>query len=160
MAEFSYSQKTFKHALPMFHVICDGWNFLTHCCAIVLNIVMKAVGIWNYWFLESKSCEVACFWIVMVIKLETELILIALRHKIIRTECIKINRENEGKWNVDNVDINTIRDSSKLVQKEDKNKHDWVGEMLDRKLCKKTVFWTYWQLYMHRSGPVLKKEKT
>lgn len=39
--------------------------------------------------------------------------------------------QTKEKWNVDSVEMNRTRKSSKLAKKEDKNKHEWVEEMLD-----------------------------
>lgn len=43
----------------------------------------------------------------------------------------KKTEQRKGKWNIDSVEINKTRKSSKLAQKEDNNKHEWVEEMLD-----------------------------
>ena len=51
-----------------------------------------------------------------------------------------------------------ISECSKLAQKEYKTRHDWVGKVIHRELCKKFEFDHMNKWYMHNQASVLKNE--
>ena len=51
---------------------------------------------------------------------------------------------------------NKICECSKLAQKEYKTRHDWMGKVIHREMCKKFKFDNTNKWYMHNPVPVLK----
>ena len=80
-------------------------------------------------------------------KREPEFILIATQNNAVRTNHIKARIDKmqqnsrcrlcgEGDESINHI----IRKCSKLAQKEYKNKHDWVGKVIQLEMCKKFKF--------------------
>ena len=80
-------------------------------------------------------------------KRETESLLIAAQNNAVRTNHIKA-RIDKTQQNSNctlcgnrNETINhIISEWSKLAQKEYKTRHDWVGKVIHREMCKKLIF--------------------
>ena len=96
---------------------------------------------------------------------ETESLQVAAQNNAIRTNHIKARvdktRKNSKCWlssDRDETINDIISECSKLVQKEYKTRHDWVGKVIHWEMCKKfkldhTIKW-----YMHNPAPVLKND--
>ena len=95
------------------------------------------------------------------LKRETESLLIAAEENAIRTNHIKARidktqqnskcrlcGDREGTINY------IIRECSKLVQKEYKTRHEWVGKVIHWEMCKKLKFYHTNKWYMHNPEPV------
>ena len=54
--------------------------------------------------------------------------------------------------------INHISECSKLAQREYKARHDWVGKVIHREMCKKFKFDHTNKWYMHNPAPVLEND--
>ena len=90
------------------------------------------------------------------LKRETESPLIAAQNNTIRTNHIKarIDKTQQNSkcrlYGDRNETINhIISECSKLAQKENKIRHDWVGKVIHRELCKKFNFDHTNKWYMH-----------
>ena len=95
-------------------------------------------------------------------KRETEPLLIATQNPIVRTNHIKERidktQQNSKCWLCGGREetINYIlSECSKLVQKEYKTRHDWVGKVIHWEMCKKFEFDHTNKWYMHNPTPVL-----
>ena len=51
-----------------------------------------------------------------------------------------------------------ISECSKLAQKEYKTRHDWVGKVIHREMCKKSKFEHTNKWYMHSQAPVIEND--
>ena len=90
---------------------------------------------------------------------ETESILIAAQTNAIRTNYIKARidtTQQNGKYRLcgdrDETINHIISECSKLVQKEYKTRHDWVGKLIHWEMCKKLRFYHTNKLYIHNSA--------
>ena len=95
-------------------------------------------------------------------KRETESLLIAAQNNAVRTNYIKAridktqqNRKCRQCGDRDEIINHIISKCSKLVQKEYKTRHDWVGKMIHWEMCKKFKFDHTNKWYMHNPAPVL-----
>ena len=93
-------------------------------------------------------------------KRETESLLMAAQNNAIRTNHIKARidktQQNSKCRLCDDRDqtINhMISECSKLAQKEYKARHDWVGKVIHREMCKKFKFDHANKWYMHNPAP-------
>ena len=96
---------------------------------------------------------------------ETESILIAAQNNTIRTNHIKaiidkIQQNSKCRLCGDRDETIThiISECSKLVHKEYKTRHDWVGKMIHWEMCKKLKFDHKNKWYMHNTAPVLENK--
>ena len=96
------------------------------------------------------------------LKTETESLLIAAQNNVIRTNHIKARidkmQQNSKCRQCDDRDetINhIISECSKLAPKEYKTRHDWVGKVIHREMCKKLKFDHTNKWYLHNPAPVL-----
>ena len=96
------------------------------------------------------------------LKRETESLLIAAQNNTIRTNHIKARidkTQQNSKCRLcsdRNETINhIISECSKLVQKEYKTRHDWVGRVIHWEMCTKFKFDHTNKWYMHNPVPVL-----
>ena len=96
---------------------------------------------------------------------ETESLQIAAQNSAIRTNHIqvridKIQQNSKYKICGDrNETINhIISECSKLVQKEYKTRHDWVGKVIHWEMCKKFQFNHTNKWYIHNPAPVLEND--
>ena len=99
------------------------------------------------------------------LKRETESLLIAAQDNAIRANPIKTRidktRQN-SKCRIcgerDETINHIISECSKLVQKEYKARHDWVGKVIHWGMCKKLKFDHTNKWYMHNPAPVLEND--
>ena len=98
-------------------------------------------------------------------KRETESLQMVAQNRAIRTNHIKVRidktQQNSkcrlcGDW--DESINHIISECSKLVQKEYKARHDWVGKVIYWEMCKKFKFDHASKWYMHNSAPVLEND--
>ena len=96
---------------------------------------------------------------------ETESLLIVAQDNAVRTNHIKAktdkSQQNCKCWLCGDRDdpINyIISECSKLTQKEYKTRHDWVGNVIHWKMCKKFKFDQTHKWYMHNPVPVLEND--
>ena len=96
-------------------------------------------------------------------KRETESLLIAAQNNAIRTNHIKarIDKMQENSkcrlcFDRDETINHIISECCKLVQREYKARHDWVGKVIHREMCKKFKFDHTNKWYMHNPTPGLK----
>ena len=99
------------------------------------------------------------------LKRETESLLIAAQDNAIRTNHIKTRidkTQQNSKCRLcsdsDETINHIIRECSKLAQKEYKVRHDWVGNVIHWKICKKLQFDHTNKWYMHNPAPVLEND--
>ena len=99
------------------------------------------------------------------LKKETEFLSIAAQNNAIRTNYIKakidhIQQNNKCKLrdDRDKTIYYILRECSKLVQKEYKTRHDWVGKVTHLELCKKFKFDKTSKWHLHKLESVLKNE--
>ena len=99
------------------------------------------------------------------LKRETESLLIAAQDNAIRTNHIKARidqTQQNNKWRLcgdrDETINHIISECSKLVQKEYKARHDWVGKVIHWEMCKKFRFDHTNQWYMHNPAPALEND--
>ena len=93
---------------------------------------------------------------------ENEPLLIAAQHNTIRTNHIKarINKTQQNRkcrlcgYRDETTNL-IISKCSKLMQREYKTRHDWVGKGILLKLCKKSKFDHTNKLYMHNPASLL-----
>ena len=102
---------------------------------------------------------------IIIIKRETESLLIAAQNNAIRTNHIKTRIDKTQQscksrlCHDRNETINhIISKCSKLAQKEYKTRHDWMGKVIHREMCKKFKFDHTNKWYMHNTAPVLENE--
>ena len=95
-------------------------------------------------------------------KRETESLLIAAQNNAIRTNLIKVridktqqNSKCRQCGDRDETINHIISESSKLAQKECKNRYDWAGMVIYWEMCKKFKFDDTNKWYMHNPAPVL-----
>ena len=95
-------------------------------------------------------------------KRKTESLLIAAQNNAIRTNHIKarIDKTQQNSrcrlcGDKDETINHIISECSKLVQKEYKTRHDWVGKVIHWEMCKKSKFDHPNKWYMHNPAPVL-----
>ena len=95
-------------------------------------------------------------------KRETESLLIAAQNNTVRTNHIKVRidkTQQNSKCRLcsdkDETINRIISECSKLVQKEYKTRHDWVGKVIHWKMCKEFKFDDTNKWYMHDPAPVL-----
>ena len=96
-------------------------------------------------------------------KRETESLLIAAQNNAVRTNNIKATIDKTQKKNSkfrqfgdrDEGSNHIISEFSKFAQKEYKSRHDWVGKLIHREMCKKLKFDHTNKCYMHNPAPVL-----
>ena len=95
-------------------------------------------------------------------KKETESLLIAAQDNAVRTNHIKTRidkTQQNSKCRLcgdrDETINHIISESIKLVQKEYKTRHDWVGKVIHWEMCKKFKFDHTNKWYMHNTAPVL-----
>ena len=95
------------------------------------------------------------------LKRETESLLIAAQNNAIRTNHIKarINKtQKNGKCRLcgdrDETINYIITECSKLAKKENKPRHNWVGKVINWKMCKKFRFDHTTEWYMHNPASV------
>ena len=96
---------------------------------------------------------------------ETESLLIAAQNNTIRTNYIKARIDKtlqNSKCRLcsdrDETINHIISECSKLVQREYKSRHNWVGKIILWELCKKFKFDYVNKGYMHNPEPVLENE--
>ena len=99
-------------------------------------------------------------------KRETESLLIAAQNNAIRTNQIKVRMDKTQQnskcrlcGDKDETINHMISECSKLTQKEYKARHDWVGKLINWKMCKKLKFDHRNKWYMHNPAPVLENNK-
>ena len=99
------------------------------------------------------------------LKRETESLLIAVQDNAIRTNHIKARidkmRQNSNCrlcGNRDETINHIISKCSKLAQKEYKARHDWVGKVIHREMCKKFKFDYINKWYMHNLAPLIEND--
>ena len=95
-------------------------------------------------------------------KRETESLLMAAQNSAIRTNHIKAKidkTQQNSKFRLcgdrDETTNHIISECSKLAQKEYKARHDWVGKVIHREMCKKFKFDYANKWYMHNQASVL-----
>ena len=95
-------------------------------------------------------------------KRETESLLMVAQNSAIRTNHIKAmidKTQQNSKCRLcsdrDETINHIISECSKLAQKECKARHDWVGKVIHREMCKKFKFDHANKWYMHNPAPVL-----
>ena len=95
------------------------------------------------------------------LKIETESLLIAAQDNAIRTNHIKARidkTQQNSKCRLcgdrDETINHIISKCSKLAQKEYKARHDWVGKVIHREMCRKFQFDHNNKWYMHNPAPV------
>ena len=98
-------------------------------------------------------------------KRETESLLIAAQDSAIRTNHIKarIDKPQQNSkcrlcGNRDETINHIISECSKLVQREYKARHDWVGKVIHREMFKKFKFDHTNKWYIHNPAPVLEND--
>ena len=98
-------------------------------------------------------------------KRETESLLIAAQNGAIRTNHIKARidkTQQNSKCRLcgdrDETINHIISERSKLAQKENKARHDWVGKATHWEMCKKFKFDPAKKWYMHNPAPVLEND--
>ena len=98
-------------------------------------------------------------------KRETESLLIAAQDNAIRTNHIKAKidkTQQNSKCRLcgdrDETINHIISECSKLAQWEYKARHDWVGKVIHREMCKKFIFDHTNKWYMHNPAPVLEND--
>ena len=99
------------------------------------------------------------------LKRETEFFLIAAQNNAIMTNHIKVRidkMQQNSKCRLcddrDEMINNIISECSKLVLKESKTRHDWVGKVIHREMCKKLKFDSTNKWYIHNPESVLENE--
>ena len=99
------------------------------------------------------------------LKRKTEFLLIVAQYNTIRTNHIKarIDKMQQNSkcrlYGDRNKTINhIISECSKLVQKECKTRHDWVGKVIYWQMCKKFKFDHTNKWYMHNPASVLEND--
>ena len=99
------------------------------------------------------------------LKRETESLLIATQDNTIRTNHIKARidkTQQNSKCRLcgdrDETINHIISECSKLAQKENKARHDWVGKVIHWEMCKKLKFDHTNKWYMHKTAPVLEND--
>ena len=95
-------------------------------------------------------------------KRETESLLIAAYNSAIRTNHIKARidkTQQNSKCRLcgdrDETINHIISECNKLAQKEYNSRHDWVGKVIHKEMCKKLKFDHRNKWYMHNPAPVL-----
>ena len=95
----------------------------------------------------------------------SESLLITAQNNVIRTNYVKAKRDKRQlncKCRLCGDRGETINriiiECSKLTRKEDKSRHDWVGKMIHRELCKKFKFDHTNKWYMHNWECILENE--
>ena len=98
-------------------------------------------------------------------KKETESLLIAAQDNAVRPNHIKARidkTQQNSKCRLcsdrDETITHIINECSKLAQKKYKTRHDWVGKVIHRKLCKGFKFDHTNKWYMHNPAPVLEND--
>ena len=98
-------------------------------------------------------------------KRETESLLIEAQDNAVRTNHIRARIYNTQQNNKcrrcgdrDETVNHIISECSKLVQKEYKTKHDWIGKVIHWEMCKKFKFDHTNKWYMHHPAPVLEND--
>ena len=99
------------------------------------------------------------------LKRETESLLIAAQDNAIRTNHIKAKidkTQQNSKCRLcgdrDETINHIISECSKLAQKENKARHDWVGKVIHWDMCMKFKFDHTNKWYMHNPAPVLEND--
>ena len=99
------------------------------------------------------------------LKRETEPLLIAAQDNAIRTNHIKARidktQQNSKCWlcgDRDETINHIISECSKLAQKEYQARHDWVGKVIHKEMCRKFQFDHTNKWYMHNLAPVRKND--
>ena len=99
------------------------------------------------------------------LKRETESLPIAVQNNSIRTNHIKARidkTQQKSKYRLcgdrDETINHMISECGKLAQKEYKTRHDWVGQVIYRELCKKLKYDRTKKWYMHNPTSVLKND--
>ena len=99
------------------------------------------------------------------LKRETGSLLIAAQDNAIRTNHIKARidktqQNSKGRLcgDKDETTNHIISECSKLAQKEYKARHDWVGKLIHREMCRKFQFDHTNKWYMHNLAPVLETD--
>ena len=99
------------------------------------------------------------------LKRETESLLIAAQDNAIRTNHIKTRidkTQQNSKCKLcgdrDETINHIISECSKLAQKENKARHDWVGKVIHWDMCRKVQFDHTNEWYMHNPVPVLEND--
>ena len=99
------------------------------------------------------------------LKRETESLLIAAQDTAIRTNHIKAwkdKTQQNSKCRLcgdrDETINHIISECSKLAQKEYKARHDWVGKVIHREMCKKFKFDHTNKWYMHNPASILEND--
>ena len=99
------------------------------------------------------------------LKRETESLIIAAQVNAIRTNYIKAKidkTQQNSKCRMcgerDETVNHIISECSKLAQREYKTRHDWVGKVIHRELCKKFNFHHSTKWYMHKPESVLENK--
>ena len=95
-------------------------------------------------------------------KRETDSLQIAVQNNAIRTNHIKarIDKTQQNSkcrpcGDRDETIYHKISECNKLAQKEYKTRHDWVGKVIHKEMCKKLKFDHTNKWYMHNPAPVL-----
>ena len=98
-------------------------------------------------------------------KRERESLLIAAQNSTIRTNHVKARidkTQQNSKCRLcgdrDETINHTISECSKLVQKEYKARHDWVGNVIHWEMCKKFKFNHASKWYIHNPAPVIEND--
>ena len=99
------------------------------------------------------------------LKRETESLLKAAQDNVIITNHIKVRIDKSQQNNKcrlcgdrDETINHIISKCSKLAQKEYKTRHDWVGKVIHREMCRKFQFDHTNKWYMHNPVPVLEND--
>ena len=95
------------------------------------------------------------------LKRETESLLLSAQDNTIRTNHIKTRIDKTQQNNIcrlcgdrDEKINHIISECSKLARKEYKTRHDWVGKVIHREMCKKFKFDYTNKWYLHNPTPV------
>ena len=137
------------------------WNITTSWCwceklasrkIIIMKIIINNTSHENTWTWLRKGH----------FKRETESLLIVAPNNVIRPNHIKARidkTQQNSKCKLcgdrDETINHIISECSKLVQKEYKTRHGWVGEVIHWEMCRKFNFDHINKWYMHNPAPVL-----
>ena len=114
-----------------------------------------SICVWTLWTFYASEYLGRIFGRIYITKRETESLLITAQNKAIRINFIKgridkTQQNSRCRLCVDRKEtINHISKCSKLAQKENITRHDWVGKVILKELCEKLKFNHTNKCYMH-----------
>ena len=125
----------------------------------------RKTTLWRFkQLINNITHEKTCTWLRKGnFKRETESFLIVAQNNAIRTNQIKTRidktqQNSKCSGERDETINHIICEWSKLVQKEYKTRHDWVGKVIHRKMCKKFKFEHSNKWYLHNPATVLEND--